>query len=247
MTYKEFINTDYIKVLEQLHKEKKLLKDLIDSKQINEPLIIELSGLPRTGKTTSCEQLYDFFKKGGFKIYKTEEPTYSIKKSLNLNELRNMSNVEFNDKTLEICRNNLLLSKNTGSDIIIMDRGIIDNYFWYQLYYEKGLIDDITYNEYLVQLKKDLKFLDQLFLLTALPIEILNRDFNNSIYLEQRNKTNLKNINQLVNAYNNLEKEIQDNFSDIVKIDTTLLTPRDTSILIAERSIKAYQKKLTKK
>lgn len=34
---------------------------MIDSKQIDEPFVIELSGLPRTGKTTSFEQLYDFF------------------------------------------------------------------------------------------------------------------------------------------------------------------------------------------
>ncbi len=161
--YREFIEKEYVDTLERLHEEKNMLKSLRDLKQVNDPLIIELSGLPRTGKTTSFEQLYDFFKKGGFKVSKTDEPAYIIKQSLDMNELKNMSDVEFNDKTLEISRDNLLLSKNIGSDIIIMDRGIIDNYFWYQLYFEKGMIDKATYEKYLLQLDYDMEYVDKLF------------------------------------------------------------------------------------
>ena len=47
-----------------------------------------------------------------------------------------MSNLEFNDKTLEVSRKSLEIAKKKNSDIILMDRGIIDNYFWYQMLYE---------------------------------------------------------------------------------------------------------------
>ena len=52
---------------------------MIDSKQIDEPFVVELSPLSRTGKTTMFLQLYDFFKKGGFKVSKTEKSEYLLK------------------------------------------------------------------------------------------------------------------------------------------------------------------------
>ena len=81
-----------------------------------------------------------------------------------------------------------------------MDRGIIDNYFWYQLYYNKQEISKVDYKFYLKQLLDDVKLLDKLFLLTAKTDEIMKRDYNASIYIEDRNKTYKDNIEKLANA-----------------------------------------------
>ena len=81
-----------------------------------------------------------------------------------------------------------------------MDRGIIDNYFWYQLYYNKQEISKEDYKFYLKQLLDDVKLLDKLFLLTAKTDEIMKRDYNASIYIEDRNKTYKDNIEKLANA-----------------------------------------------
>lgn len=53
--------------LRKLHYEK---EELIKLKSFikNEPYIVEFSGTPRTGKTTLINNLYDFFKKGGFNV-----------------------------------------------------------------------------------------------------------------------------------------------------------------------------------
>ena len=122
--------------LEQLHRKKQKLRELLDKKEEKEPFVVELCGLPRTGKTVSLGKLYEFFKNGDIKIEKAEEPAFIIKNSLTLSEIRNMSNLEFNDKTLEVSRESLERAKKKNSDIILMDRGIIDNYFWYQMLYE---------------------------------------------------------------------------------------------------------------
>lgn len=244
MIYKDYIDSKYINELEKLHEQKLLLKSLIDLKQINDPLIIELSGLPRTGKTTTFEQLYDFFKKGGFNIIKIKEPAYLIKQSLNLEELKNLSDVEFNDKTLEISRNSLIEAKQIGADIIIMDRGIIDNFFWYQLYFDKNLIDKDNYDKYMKKLYEDIKLLDKLFVLTASTNKIITRDYNSSIYLEKRNKKNKENIEQLARAYNHLSTKLIEHYNDLIIVDTTYMSSKDTSIYIASESIKTYQKKI---
>ena len=124
-----------------------------------------------------------------------------------------------------------------------MDRGIIDNYFWYQLYYNKQEISKEDYKFYLKQLLDDVKLLDKLFLLTAKTDEIMKRDYNASIYIEDRNKTNKMNVENLTNAYSVLGSFLEKSFDDIIKIDTSSITSRDTSIIIAEETIKSYQKK----
>lgn len=244
MAYKNYIDTRYLTDLETLHQEKLILKRMIDLKQPNDPFVVELSGLPRTGKTTSYEHLFDFFKKGGFSVSRIQEPAYLLKEMLSSEEISKLSDLEFNSRTLEISRNQLNKLKADGSDIVLMDRGVIDNYFWYQLYYENGKLNSELYIQYLSKLKSDLELVNKLFMLTADPKTILFRDFNSSIYLEPRKKTTLENVQNLFLAYSNLSEVVGESFENIVSIDTTNLSPRDTSIIIAKESIDAYQRKL---
>ena len=115
------------------------------------------------------------------------------------------------------------------------------------MYYEKGLIGKIEYNEYLNKLSADLKLLDKLFLLTATTNEIMKRDYQSAIYLEKRSKTNEENIGNLAKAYENLGKIIISSYENMTTIDTTNINPRDTSIIIVEESMNSYQKKLEQK
>ena len=93
-----------------------------------------------------------------------------------------MSRVEFNDKTLEISKRELERLKNDPKNtIIIQDRGVIDNYFWYQMMYEDGTISEEQFKEILKSLPIDLQMMDKLYVMTALPEEIITRDYRNSI------------------------------------------------------------------
>ena len=58
--------------LEQLHRKKQKLKELLDNKKEINPFVVELCGLPRTGKTVSLGKLYEFFKNGGINIEKAD-------------------------------------------------------------------------------------------------------------------------------------------------------------------------------
>ena len=51
------------------------MQRLHDICRLKKPFVIEFSGTPRTGKTSTIHNLYDFFKKGGFKTTIIEEFT----------------------------------------------------------------------------------------------------------------------------------------------------------------------------
>ena len=70
-------NKDYYDKLKKLHAQKVELERLRNLCKLTKPFVIEFSGTPRTGKTTTINNLYDFFKKGGFDITIIEEFTTS--------------------------------------------------------------------------------------------------------------------------------------------------------------------------
>lgn len=247
--YKEYFkdNEELMYKLEELHKKKTKLRDLIKKEGSDESFVVELCGLPRTGKSVSTEKVYSFFKNGGFKVEKATEPAYLIKSSLSFREIRDMSELEFNDKTLEVSRYSLNLSKQKNPDIILMDRGVIDNYFWYQMMYENSIIDFNTYLSKISDLDKDLYSIDQLFVMTADPKTVILRDYLNQIYLEKRNKTTLEKVIKLRDSYMNLLPMIEsqkNNPNDILNLDTTNMNEIETSIFLADSIMDSMKRKL---
>ena len=70
-------NKDYYEKLKKLHARKVEIQRLKELSSLSKPFVIEFCGTPRTGKTTTINNLYDFFKKGGFKFTLVEEFTTS--------------------------------------------------------------------------------------------------------------------------------------------------------------------------
>jgi thymidylate kinase len=189
-----FKNNDLVlSKLEKLHVKKYHLKEMISAKDIP-PFIVEFSGLPRTGKSSSLNRVYDFFKQANIRIEKTTEPAQIIKESMSKEEVSKLTNVEFNNQTLYIAKEELSRKINQQPSIIIQDRGVIDNYFWYQMMYDEGKIDANFYQQLLLNLYQDLECVDQLFILCAEPETIIIRDYINQIYLEPRKKRRWKEL-----------------------------------------------------
>lgn len=239
-----FDDNELANKLEELHKKKVELREKILDINPNILYVVELSGLPRTGKTVTLERLYDFFKMGNYKIQKGEEPAFIIKSELSLEEIKKMSNLDFNDKTLEVSRKSLSKTKKVKPTIILMDRGVIDNYFWYQMMYDNDEISAEVYFNRMGTLNKDLKEVDQLHILTADPFEVIKRDYQNQIYLESRTKTTLPRVRALKESYETLLQKMSGSKDKIYKIDTTDLSAVDTSIVIADSIMDGMSKKL---
>lgn len=232
-------NEDKLKKLEELHDKKYRLKKLLDSQLGGggQPFIVEFSGLPRTGKSESTDKVYEFFKQANIRIEKTKEPAQIIKDSMSKEEVSKMTNLEFNNKTLEISKEELKNKISNNPSIIIQDRGVIDNYFWYQMMYEDGNIDNEVYEQILLRLYQDLMNIDQLFIMLAKPEIIIFRDYLNQIYLENRKKTTLERVSQLRQGFDQLLPLIKSRISEnkLIELDTSDIDEIETSIIIADK------------
>ncbi len=250
MEYKKFLQDyKYLERLEELHERKVKLRKQITSIEVHDPFIIEFSGLPRTGKTVTSDRIYEFFKFGDFNIEKTTEPAAIIKRTHTPEELKHFSSVDFNDETLRISREELVNKKEKKPDIIIQDRGIIDNYFWYQMMLMKGQLSEDEFADKISNLYIDLQTINQLYVFKADPATIVLRDYMNEIYLEDRKKTTIEQVSKLRDGIDRFLPAIEKNIPngiDLFYYDTTCYTEMDTSIAVANSIIDGMEKQIVK-
>ena len=86
---------------------------------------------------------------------------------------------------------------------------------------------------------------DQLYLMTADPEIIVQRDYSDQIFLEPRKKTTVEGVSMLRDGMNNLLTRV--NSENIFRIDTSNMTEADTAITISNGIIDGMIKKLTLK
>lgn len=242
-------NKQLLVKLEELHDKKYTIKRLIDAEEDVEPFITEFSGLPRTGKSSSLARVYNFFKQANIKIARTVEPAQIIKDSMSKEAVSRMTDLEFNNRTLEVSREELNSKISQRPSIIIQDRGVIDNYFWYQMMYEERRINDEFYEQILLKLSQDLMDVDQLFVMFAEPEIIIFRDYISQIYLEDRKKTTLERVIQLRAGFEHLLPLIEDKISEerLVQLDTSNMGEIETSIFIADKMMDGMYNKILRK
>ena len=241
--YRKYIHDEkLVKKLELLHEKKYALKTLIDKQDEKVTFIVELAGMARTGKTVTTERVFEFFKMANYKVLRTKEPAQIVKERYDITKL---SGVEFNDKTLEISREQLDFCKSYKPDIILQDRGVFDNYIWYQMMFEKGEISEEELLSKISNMNSVLKENDQLYLMTADPNIIVQRDYSDQIFLEPRKKTTIEGVTALRKGMENLLTKV--NSDSIIELDTSYLTEADTAITISDGIINGMTKKLTYK
>lgn len=241
--YRNYItDKERLEKLELLHKKKYELKALLDKQKEKTPFVVEFAGMPRTGKTVTTERVFEFFKMADYKVLRTKEPAQIVKEKY---DTKSLSGVEFNDKTLEISKEQLDYCKLQKPDIILQDRGVFDNYIWYQMMYERGQISYDTYLKKIKDMNDVVEDNDLLFLMTAKPEIIIQRDYLDQIFLEPRKKTTVEGVSQLkqgmFNLYNKMKVE------GVVLLDTSYIDETETAINISDTIIDGMRLKLKNK
>ena len=136
---------EYNKLI-RLHYRKQEIYKMISVLDKNNSYVIEFTGTPRTGKTTLMNNLYDFFKKGGFTTSTLEEFTTSKRYKKEIypklkDEYKNIINTEIPKYVLEDLDNEI----NKNNDIILIDRSLFDRMIWMDRLYNKN---GVTKEEY---------------------------------------------------------------------------------------------------
>lgn len=238
-------NKDYYDKLKKLHAQKVELERLRNLCKLTKPFVIEFSGTPRTGKTTTINNLYDFFKKGGFDITIIEEFTTSkYYKEEFKQKYSDLSSSDFNIAILKEVTKQLKDIINSDREIILIDRSINDRQIWNYRRYKKGDIDLKTYEE--LRDKYSLiskKLIDFLVITSADALTSIKRDYNSSLALEQRNFLNIKNIDEYNDSLNNLQELFKNSTDNYLLLDTSLMDLNDVAITVADKIMPIMRKK----
>ena len=179
-------NQDYYAKLRRLHAMKIELQRLKSLCSLPKPFVIEFSGTPRTGKTTTINNLYDFFKKGGFKVEFIEEFTTSryYKEKFR----KNYDQMNLGDGNIAIMNEvykQLQASLESDAEIILIDRSINDRQIWnYRRYVRGDMAEEQYFNarEKYKAISKEL--IDFLLITYADPMVSLKRDYVSSVRTE---------------------------------------------------------------
>lgn len=242
-TLKETIfadNPEYYEKLKSLHAQKVELQRLKALCSLPKPFIIEFTGTPRTGKTTIINNLYDFFKKNGFKVSVIEEFTTS---RYYKETFAKMSPEDRYIPILEHIYKQLLDASKEDKDIILVDRSINDRQIWNYRGYIKGIIPEEIYQEACQKygpISKEL--IDALVITYANPLTALKRDYNSSLALEDRSFLNLENLEEYNNSLQAVKGTLQENVETPIIVDTTSMDIKDVSVEIASQTMPAMRK-----
>lgn len=234
----------YIK-LKQLHAQKVELQHLKSLCSLAKPFVIEFSGTPRTGKTTTINNLYDFFKKGGFDVALIEEFTTSKYYKEHLKKKFDQMNLgDGNIAILEEVYKQLKHILSQNKDIILIDRSINDRQIWnYRRFLRGDMSNDLYYinREKYSKLSKEL--IDFLIITYANPLISLKRDYLSSLALEQRNFLNEQNIEEFNNSLNALQNLFLESVDNMMLLDTSNMEINDVSTTVAAQIMPVMRKK----
>lgn len=231
---KEVIFDNNLEDYDRLHKlhaqkvELRRLRDLVDTRT---PYVIEFTGTPRTGKTSFINNLYDFFKKGGFSVSMIEEFTTSeYYRCVFKKEMEDLSKYELNTAIAKEVEEQLLKRQNHGGDIILVDRSLFDRTVWMKKLYTSGGMTEQEYYTYLHHYKERMKkSINAIVMMYANPFIALKRDYHNSLALEERSFLNFENIDEYNKALLACGNELED-LGNIVKVYTDNSNQKDVAI-----------------
>ena len=150
-------------------------------------------------------------------------------------KIKNKSIKELNICIIKEAEKQLKEAINQVSDIIMIDRSLNDRAIWNHRRFKKNDMTEKQYNEITgkySELSREL--IDMLVIGYTDSKTALKRDYVNSLALEPRRFLNIENIEEYNTSMESSMKVFKNSVSNIYRLDTTDITPRDSSVLIAE-------------
>jgi hypothetical protein len=102
------------------------------------PVVVELSGMPKLGKTLFADALTDLFRQAGCSVARSPDATAEF-------PISDRWRVEFSAWGLVATVKHFLEMKESGCQALVVDRGVFDAVAWLRLKVELGLCDQDTF------------------------------------------------------------------------------------------------------
>lgn len=181
------------------------------------PFFVEFTGSPDSGKTTTIDELYKFFKTLKFRVLRPQEGAEVIQHIPRSTPL-------YNIRTAQYAINQLIdLSHSHMYDLVLFDRCAFDAYCWMMYWESKG---QLTRNE--VKLYQEFflsKFwidkLDAVYFVVCDPAEAMKRSKEVSLTDRLGNFTNPQTIKVLVDRFKQAHLDLSSRFPQLQIVNTT--------------------------
>lgn len=162
----------YIKELKQ---EAARVKEIIGIYRKRRPVVIEFSGMPKSGKTSSINSLMQFLKRNDFKVKVVLE-------SASICPVKDKHSPMFNLWTVCDSIKSLvgeLESDRTQYDVIMCDRGIFDSMCWFQWLLNNDKMEQEMKNvlDQFLSMKELISYIDIVFVYKSRPEVSIEREY----------------------------------------------------------------------
>lgn len=210
--------------------------------RLTDPVVVEFSGSPKSGKSTNIDIIHHFFKRMRFKVW---APTEGASKRTPYTLRSDM--VAFNAWSLNYAISELLLSYHNvdKQHLVILDRGPFDSLAWMGVLQERGDLDEAGYSiiKNFALLPKWAKLVDRIYLFTCDPKVSLERETDHKLTVVPGTAMNDIMLTKLLERYRALVEELSD--YPVRTVDTNSGSgARNSSYAIVEDLLGCFEAKL---
>ena len=217
----------------RLETEAAKLRAQLDAGFAKRPLIIEFSGLPKSGKTRSISILELFLKRNGFKV------DVFIERA-SIAPIRTKGHLNFNTWVSCASLQGMLeaLSK-PELDIFILDRGVFDALVWTHWLAQTGKVteDEASACDKFFAMSRWTDLVDLVLIMTCDPRTSIEREYMNQLTTKRGTIMSEGTLHQIKGSIEATKLAYGSKFKAIEHIDTTGMTTMQTAVKITEKTL----------
>ncbi len=197
--------------------------------QARRAFVLELTGTPKAGKSTSVATLKTFFSQAGFQVHLLRERAADC-------PLPMKGHFFFNAWTTATMLAEVLETYEADVDLLILDRGFFDALVWLELQATRGQVTEAEQKTFadFVLLDRWRSLIDTTVIMRVAPSDALKREHKDQIVPRPGSMMNPDALGQFNKALGAVATAYQSKF-DLISIDTTGATGSvDTNVKLLE-------------
>lgn len=206
-------------IIKELKEKAKEVKALKETHRKRRPIVIEFSGSPKAGKTSSINSLKQFLKRNGFEVEVIQERASICPVS---DKQSPMFNVWTSCMSLAGLVG-IVEDKKSTCDVVILDRGIFDAICWFEWLNKYNKMEDAFKkhtSDFLLQ-NEFVGLIDIVFSFTVEPAKSIEREFAALLTDQTGSIMNLKVLGEYREAVQTAVRKNKRYFKNIISIDTS--------------------------
>ncbi|MEZ4374446.1 MAG: AAA family ATPase [Polyangiaceae bacterium] len=196
--------------------------------QARRAFVLELTGTPKAGKTTSVNTLRSFFKECGYRVHLLNERAADC-------PLPMKGHFFFNAWTTATMLSEVLETYDTEVDLLILDRGFFDALIWLELQKSREQVTEEEREVFtkFVLLDRWRSLVDLTVAVSVDPVLAMRRENNNLVVRREGGVMNPDTLKQFNEALDSARKEHRHKFS-ILDFQPTAQNIREDNIALLE-------------